>query len=626
MNSRKKGQVEFIVIIALVVVAIVAVVLASRQAAIQPSITPGLTEEAKTIKDSVVNLIRAGAKDKLLLIYNQGGVLKPGSPTVTFGMFDTQVWSACGESNVPDVSKEIGAGVWAYLRENLEDEMEFYGKKVTFDFSKPKYEVDIFKDRLNVRIYLPTKVEDLDIAQPYEISLNSKLYDVLDFSNNFVSDNAKNRFFEMVTVTSMVHSNPDSEAWVPVAGVQAGCGNILSKTRSQLLPGIKGIIRYTVSHVVWNTQPLKLAENPFYPISSVGGKFYPDMQVAFAYPDSWDSEIDKYFMFSPDPLRVIPKPIMPLIPICMGPYSVAYSFRYPVVVMVEDTTLGQWFKFAVMVDVQNTQPGNCTAEFGQESEYTKTCVTDAKCSAKVTVKDTAGKPIEGADVSFYICDVGKTDKNGVVEAKIPCIVSELHVYSTGYRTFGDLFRSDEVADKTVTMEKIEDTITIHFKALEAEASGTGSNGVYGSYSIKSASKDLTAFGDRKLTLFLTFSPEDPNYFTGEDSAIVLTNYDESGGLLTATQTPGIQPVEYRITASLSDTTDEENSMPVGYIDTQFEIKEGKKDIYVYLPAVLKADGSDLPAPGIDPAEAAKLTSLVKAKCGGQAVSDSELSC
>lgn len=500
-----KGQVEFVVIIALVIIAIAVVIIASRQAVVPPSVTPTLTEEAKTIKDSVVNLIRAGVQDKLLLIYNQGGTLKPSLP-VKFGVFDTQVWSACGETNIPDVSQEIGAGVWAYLRENLKDEMEFYGKNVKFDFSKPKYEVDIFKDRINIRVYLPTKVEDLDIPQPYEISVASKLYDVLDFSKNFVSDNSKTRFFEMVTLTSMIHSNPENEAWVPVAGAQTGCGNILFKTRNQLLPGIKGIIKYTVSHVVWNTKPLRLAENPFYPVTSVGGKLYPDTQVTFAYPPSWDAEIDKYFAFSPDPLRVIPKPLMPMIAFCMGPYSVAYSFRYPVVVMVEDAALNQWFKFAVMVDIQNTQPGNCTAEFGKTSDYAKTCVADAKCDARITVKNTTGSPLEGADVGFYICDMGTTDTNGVVSGKIPCMISELHVYKKGYRSFGDLLRSDEVEEKTVTMEKIEDVITIYFKGLEAEAKNKNGEGKYGTYTIKGSSKDITDFDDKNLTVFLAFSP------------------------------------------------------------------------------------------------------------------------
>ncbi len=618
-KARRKGQVEFIVVAALIIIAITAVILASRQAVIPPAFTPGLPEEAKTIKDSVVNLIRAGAKDKLLLIYNQGGTQKP-SLSVEFGAFDTAVWSACGETNIPDVAKEIGVGLWAYLRENLKDEMEFYGKKVKFDFSRPKYEVDIIKDRVNVRLYLPTKVEDYDIQQPYEITVPTKLYDVLDFSKNFVNDAGSTRFFEMVTLTSMMHSNPESDAWVPVAGAQVGCGNVLFKTRNQLLPGIKGIIKYTVSHVVWNTRPLKLAENPFYPISSVGGKFYPDMQVAFAYPPSWDAQIDRYFMFTPEPLRVIPKPIMPIIAFCMAPYSVGYTFRYPVVVMVEDSLLNQWFKFAIMVDIQNTQPGNCSAQFSNVSEYSQICVSDAKCNAKVTVTNSTGSPIEGADVSFYICDIGTTNSNGVAQGKIPCMVSELHAYKEGYRSFGDLFRSDQLQDKDVTLQNTADTFTIYFKGLEVEATGdnldgTTGDGKFGSYQVKSSSKDITPkanFGDKDLIVITAFSPVNPNYFTGEDTALLLSNYDENGNLVSKIVTSGIQPIAYNFTLTVADN---ETGMPLGYLNSSIQVNEGDKEIYVYMPVVLKADGNDVSDPGIDPDEANQLTDAIRSSCG-----------
>lgn len=618
MKSRMKGQVEFIVIVAIIIIAIVAVIIASRQAVVPPPPTTGITEEAKLVKDSVINLVRSGVKDQLTLIYNQGGTLSP-SFSVEFGMFDTQVWSACGETGIPDVSQEIGKGLWAYLRENLEDEMEFYGKKVKFDFSNPRYDVNIFKDRVNIKIYLPTMVEDHEVEQPYEVSVATKLYDVLDFSNNFVDDAGQARFFETVTLTSMVHSNPEHENWVPVVGMQSGCGNVLFKSRQDVLPGIKGVAKYTVEHVVWNRPGLKLAENPFYPISSVGGKFYPELEVEFAYPPSWDSEMDSYFMFAPDPLRVIPKPIMPMVPLCMAPYAVAYTFRYPVVVMVEDSLLNQWFKFAIMVDIQNTQPGNCTAEFGEESEYSRICVTDAKCDAKVTVTNSTGHFIEGADVSFYICDLGLTDDKGVVEGNIPCMVSELHVYRMGYRSYGNLFRSDEVDDKKVTMEKIADNFTVHIKGLTASASGgTRSTGRFATYTITGSPtyiNESSSFSDKNLIVYLSFSPYNPNYFTGEDTSLLLSNYDDEGNLVGKLVTYGLQPITYNITATVGD---EDSNLPYGHINTSVKIDEIDNEIYVYLPVVLTVDSGNWDPDndvGVDYREADTLTNTLNLHCG-----------
>jgi len=625
-EKQKKGQVEFIVIVALIIVAIAAVILASRQVIVSPPPTPGIPEEAKTVKDAIVNLISAGVKENLLLIYNQGGMNIP-DPSVEFGTFDVAVWAACGEMRIPDVKKEIGSALLSYLRANLKDEMEFFGKKVKFDFSKAKSEVDIVKDRINIRLYLPTKIEDYDLPQPYEVSVQSKLYDILDFSNNFVNDVNKTRFFEMVTLVSLMHSNPEHEAWVPVAGVQTGCGNVLFKTRKDILPGIKGIIRYTVSHVVWNIQPIKIAENPFYPINSVGGKTYPDLEVAFAYPPSWDSEIDKIFRFSPEPLRVIPKPIVPIIPFCMAAYSVAYSFRYPVIVMVEDKTLNQWFKFAIIVDIQNTQPGNCSMRFGEESEYEKLCVNFANCNAKITVKTSDNKPIEGADVTFSECYLGVTDKNGVVESKIPCIISELHVYKEGYRSFGDLFSANEIEDKEVILKKIAENITIYFKGLEVEAKddandGTTGDGKFASYQVKGTSDQITLFSGKEITLFGVFSPVEANIFTEEDTNLIVSNYDEEGNLVSVINVSGLQPIEYYFTLTVADNA---TGIPLGYVNTTISLEEGDEKLYVYAPLALKADGEDIKEPGIDPSEADEMTNVIKSVCG-DAIRKEEVAC
>ncbi|MEM7825128.1 MAG: hypothetical protein QXO27_04110 [Candidatus Aenigmatarchaeota archaeon] len=626
-KAHKKGQVEFIVIVALIIIAIVAVILASRQAIVPSPVTPGLPEEAKTVKDAVVNLINAGLKENLLLIYNQGGEIKP-KPSVKFGFFDTRIWTGCGEVSIPDVSKEIGSAILAYLRGNLKDEMDFYGKHVIFDFSKARSEVDIIKDRITIRIYLPTKVEDYDVPQPYETNIQSKLYDILDFSKNFVNDVNSTRFFEIVTLTSMVHSNPESDKWVPLVGTQVGCGNILFKTRKDILPGIKGIMRYVASHVVWNTQPMKLAENPFYPINSVGGKFYPDLQVAFAYPPSWDEEIDKNFAFAPDPLRVVPKPIMPLLPFCMAPYTVLYNFRYPVIVMVEDSLLNQWFKFAVMVNIENSQPGNCSMKFGEESEYAKICVNEANCQAKIIVKDSSGNPIEGADADFYICNIGRSDNNGVIQGKIPCIVSELHVYKEGYRSFGDLFRSDELGEKEIVLKKIEESITLHLKGIEVEAKGddkdgTKDDGKFETYQVKGSSTSLTPFVNKDMVVIMTLSPVSPNYFTGEDTALIILNYDENGNIISDINISGLQPISYYFTLTVAEN---ETGIPLGYINNSvIDIGEGDKEFYIYTPLVLKVDGEDIKEPGVDPSEADQLTELITNICGAP-IRKTEASC
>jgi hypothetical protein len=308
----------------------------------------------------------------------------------------------------------------------------------------------------------------------------------------------------------------------------------------------------------------------------------------------------------------------------MSPYSVLYTFEYPIIVMVEDSRLDQWFKFAIMVNIENTQVGQCDAGLPEESEYAKVC-GNAECDARVSVKNTTGDAIKGADVSFYICDLGVTDSSGVVEGKIPCMASELHVYKNGYRSFGDLFRSDELEDKTVIMEKISENITIHLKGLRADAKNPLGDGRFGDYGITDGPEDLSdsgRFDDTELVAFISFAPSDPNPFTGEDSAIIIANFDADGNLVSEINITGLQPIPYGVTASVSDN---ETGRTFGFLNSSITLGQEDSEIYVYLPVALTVDGSDWgdEDSGVSNEDADKMTEKVKNYCGAPPVSTTE---
>lgn len=436
----RKGQVEFIAIAAIILIAIVVIILALQQTAVTPPDVTGIEQQAKTVKDSINNLIKTGLKEQMKIIYNQGGMLAPQSVlNVEFGMFKVPVWQACDQVNIPDVAKEMEAGIASYLRTNLKNEEEFFGKKTVFDFSKMEVDVDIFKDNLRVKVYLPTTIVDYSIPQPYEVTTPTKLYDVLEFSTNFVNDNTQGRVFEGALIRCMrkFPTDPNSGDWLHYMGALTTCGERIFKTKNDLLPPMKKAIRLTVTQTLWNEKPLRsVDQNCFSPINMVGGKAYPDLEVYFEYPPSWDSKISQNFFFSPNPVNFVAVPMMSFVPVCVTPFYVAYNIRYPVIIEVEDSLTNQIFKFAVMSEIINNMPGNCSYELGeQEADYVDLCVNNADCSAKITVNDEEGNPVEGADVMFDICDLGRTDTNGVVEGYIPCGLAELHVYKNGYKSF-----------------------------------------------------------------------------------------------------------------------------------------------------------------------------------------------
>jgi len=590
-NMRfRKGQAEFVAIVAIILIVIVVVILSLQQATIKPPPVSGIEQEAKTVKDSINTLIKTGLKEQLKLIYNQGGMLTPKGFTVKFGMFDVPVWQACDQVSVPDVAKEIEAGVGAYLKENLEPEEEFFGKRTIFDFSKMSVDVDIFKDNLRVKVYLPTTLVDYSIPQPYEVTVPTKLYDILEFSENFVNDNAQGRIFETALVSCIPKfpTDPQSKDWLQYFVTLSDCGGRVFKTKQDLLPPMEKAIKLTVTQTLWNEKPLRsIDQNCFTPVNMVGGKTYPDLNVYFEYPSSWN--LDQYFSLSPNPINFVAAPPLPFVPICLTTYYVSYYVTYPIIVEVEDSLMNQVFKFAVISNIANNLPGNCSfleGEMGEE--YIDTCVNDAKCHAKVTVKDKEGNPVEGADVTFDICRIGTTDSNGVAEGSIPCALAELHVYKSGYKSYGGPpVPGSELTDVTVELEKLQEEIVLHFNGVSLEChepSGVGTGQLdCASYTVESSPTPITDLGE--LTVLSTFSPGMNIYVPECGMDLVFTNEVE-GTPGDTSVVEGLCPEKFNVSAFVTRGFE----IIMGYLDHKgFELKGTDKDIYIYMPVVTKIE-------------------------------------
>ncbi|NIO23236.1 MAG: hypothetical protein GTN38_04390 [Candidatus Aenigmarchaeota archaeon] len=623
--SFRKGQVEFVAIAAIILIALIVIILALQQTAVQPPPVTGIEQEAKTVKDSVNTLIRTGLKEQMKLIYNQGGMLTPQSVlNVDFGMFKVPVWQACDQVSIPDIEKEIEAGIGAYIMGNLETEEEFAKKKVVFDFNKMDIDVDILKDNIRVKVDLPTKIEEYSIPQPYEVSVPTKLYDILEFSRNFVTDNTQGRIFEGALIRCMTKfpTDPDSEDWLRPFGVLTGCGEMIHKTKTDLISPMRKAITLSVTQVLWNEKPLRsIDKNCFTPVNVVGGKTYPDLEVYFEYPPSWD--LNQNFLFSPNPINFVATPMMSFVPICVTPFFVSYNVRHPIIVHVEDSLTNQMFNFAIISEITNTMPGNCSLDLEEvESDYMQLCVNQANCQAKITVRDRQGSPIEGADVTYDICSVGRTDANGVAEGAIPCGLAELHVYKNGYKSYGDFLPASEIEDKTIELTEVQENITLHFngvplKCINVNRFGTNQLNCQ-RYSVIRRPRPILELGS--LTAFSSFSPRDTSIWVPEDMDLVFDNYAE-GGLVNTRIVEGLYPNTFDVSAFVTRNFE----MMLGYVDASFGLGETNKDIYLYLPVVLRMDDDEFEETDINESigegEAEQLGTVLR-NCGINPVSTS----
>lgn len=611
----RKGQVEFIVIFALLIIGAIAAYVALQNVSIQPPAPPGIADEVKTVKDSVTNLIIAGITDRMKTLYANGGEMNPTTGnSIQFGPDNVRVWSSCVEFDPPSIRMELEQGIENYIKFVLQDQDEFFGKDVDFDLARLNVDINILQDRMDVSVTLPTEMEDYSIPQPYTVSYPTKLYDIMGFVYDFSLHLNESNFFEWATIDSIYNSDPDSPYWMPMMNFNVDCGTVVKKTRSELLEGMRRMIKAVVMSTTWNEVPVYF-DDPVYALGEVNGKMYPNINLYYVYPESWDLD-SNFAVFPPSPIIVEPKRLIPFVDSCVVPITVFYTVKYPIVFSVEDSSTGQLFNFATMACIQNNYPSTGEMTVVGDPEYDQECVQEANCHYRINVTDSDGNPVEGADILFDICDFDRTDSSGISEGNGPCLsLGQLNVYASGFMTYGEVVGIGALASKNITLVKTSGEVNIHFYGVETVPSGYLGEGKYSSYSATGSAGKLSEFGE--YNAFIQFDPISPNRYSGQEYPIMTNNYG-SNGYEDDITVSGFYPKEFQVSGQITDNSTYYTS---GMFNSTFTFAEGTGDIYVYFPVVTGLTES------LNDTEITALTDAVRA-CGFAMVSSGkqELSC
>ena len=424
-----KAQLEFVIIIGLIIIAVAFIILISTQLFVPSREITGYGEEIKSITNSVKKVLKESLEEAIIRFYNAADY------TTALGSIENNgisipLWRNCGAIEMPDINNVLSQSMRAVVRQRIDERMEFYGKELRFDINNMKIEVEIVDGRVIGRVYLPTEINNRSIPQPYVVSVESDMKNVINTAEMLLEDSNRTNFFETLTIASMLQLNPYSSSWIPVKGIIYGCGKNLFFTREKIADTLKGVAKYVASHTVVSSRTLRLADNPFFEID-----IPYNTDVLISYPEGWD--IRRYLSTQPDPVRIIPKSKFPMLPFCIANYLVSYTFRYPLIISIKDKKMGQWLSFATMVSIHANRPGQCPLHV-KEGNYTRFCINNANCFIRLRITDTDGMPIKGAKAFFYKCMVGESDEYGAIAGMTPCMASELKVYKAGYTPYGNL--------------------------------------------------------------------------------------------------------------------------------------------------------------------------------------------
>ncbi len=597
-NIRKmKGQIEFVAIAAFVVLILIAVFFLLQPPGKQGDPWSGmLSDEQRLIRDSIKNFLHLATEEELTRLYEQGGFIDITGPVnIRFSGLEIPLWTSCGSINIPDVEYEMSRGINEYIIRNLEREAEFYGKDTSLDVSKLKTEVVLQNEKITVKIHLPATVRGFEMPPEYEIDVASNLKEILEFSEGLSYELNETHFLEMITLMSMVQSNRSNDAWTPVKGVITECGKRITVKRDHFLEATNRMISYTISHLVWNREAPRLAENIFFQLDSTGGKKY-NLDISFHYPEEWADELPEKFATDPETLRIVAKPKIPLVPICYENYAVSYSFQYPVIVAVKDDIMNQYFRFAVYSSIKDNQPDTeCEATlFDGRTDYEEKCIDNANCEFNIRVTDSGGNPIKGADVTFYECDLGYTNEAGVLASdtvKAPCMISELVVRKEGFMSSGTFITPDELTYYEVPLERIANPMKIRYYGIPMVGLNKDSEGKFENFIIIDQMRHINLvqeyFTDSiplfKLETNLMMKSTEPNPFTEEDADFLITNIDDEDSLVHEKNETIIHPIQYEVSGLVSDFS---RDVVTGYIEQTLNVREGVNELCVYFPVVV----------------------------------------
>ena len=264
----KKGQVEFIAILGILVVAVVAVYFAWQGLA-PPTQLPALSAEQQVVADAVGGFLREGTQDVLSTMAQNGGYLSAdefpmGSETLNGK--PAPYWFYNGRVQVPDFKSTFLRGITAYINNNIDSLRESLSdQEVTF--GTPAVSVDVLPGQLTITVNMPTTMKGTVVPQPYQVIVPTKMAEAFEFGGAFVNFEAQNRFLEYATLSSIALSPlKNNIQTVPLWIYLTKCGESVYKSWSDVKDAAKERVEVTLAHTYMPGKvPLNTANTASYP-------------------------------------------------------------------------------------------------------------------------------------------------------------------------------------------------------------------------------------------------------------------------------------------------------------------------------------------------------------------------
>ncbi|UCD07866.1 MAG: carboxypeptidase regulatory-like domain-containing protein [Candidatus Aenigmatarchaeota archaeon] len=565
----RKGQVEFIVILGLLVVIAVVVFYAYQSGILGPVVSP----DVSLAEESVRNLIRTGAYQTLNNMSLYGGYLNADSfqlGSLTFNGREVPYWQKNGQIQYPDLHSNFKEGVKNYLLQYKDGFANAYteqeGKELII--GEPSISANFLNDKIDLLVNMPTTLDGNTVPQPYSVSIPTRFEETNDFSTGFLTFSGTNRPLEYFTLGSMLFSPiEDGEHDVPFYIHLTQCGDMVYKDWFDVKNGIEYAIKTTLAHTYmpgkYPTNVLHTTSHPKYSIPPINGNEYENIDITFHLPDDFELN-PKNLQFTPSPIFVQAEPI-PMTTICdSDPMFVQYYIIYPTIVRVKDPLTGNSFQFATEVFIFNNTPG----DWGVPSDYLPSpgICENPGCSIDITVRDSDGNSIPSVSVTFMNCLLGRTDSSGRFLGSAPCGIGPLEVYKQGFGSYKEMKSSDDIEGLSITLSKTP-AVNLHFYEVEVQ-------NITLTKRYKISSGAISYINTRHPDEFVNL-----NFYSYVRNQFYQRFFNNKIGRITA-----IPADVYYVSGTLISDAEAVGGVMVEYI---LEEELDGKDLYVYLPYIVE---------------------------------------
>lgn len=501
-ERQLKGQTEIILVVGIVIVAVAAVLFATNTISLLPPEPESISVLKSSLALDLQTRINSESVSVIRKVAANGGYLDlnsdPKPPVLDYSGAKIAFWQYGNASLIrgrQDFEKAIATGIKESLKTiDAKSFSGVQGKDVKIESAR-NVEVKINNKDINIKVDLPVSVEGYGFGGPVEVKVQSRLGESIDFANNLIGKGSKkeisyaepdekgqatgkplgtleNRYFERFLINAIqTYSDVDEfdNPRIPSQGILTGCETPpVQKTWFNIRPEMQSLVEgvlantYTAGKV-----PLGITNRSRYPAYVL--PIYSDLDVKFSLGQKLDEKSFQLYQNNGiDPGKVIIKTKnFGYTSICMSPpYRVVYFLFFPVVTEIGNDDFK--LRFAFHNYVNGYQPGDFK-DLGLVLNFFEDDVircNTAACPAKIKLIDTDG-PISSADVSYSYCNLGKTDKNGIIETNVPCGISLLEIWDKDHKAYQSLRSSDELKDETIALSKQRD-IKLHIYNMEMQ--------------------------------------------------------------------------------------------------------------------------------------------------------------